>query len=84
MRAMSNIARFTALALLFATSAFAEDSKWAPLFNGKDLTGWTIKIAKRSLGDGWTNLEEYINKADSKTATDPMAAQESNVDGNLF
>jgi hypothetical protein len=35
-------------------------------------------------GDGWTNLEEYLNKTDPKAATDPMAAGESNVDGNLF
>lgn len=35
-------------------------------------------------GDGWTNLEEYLNKTNPNTATDPMSAPQSNVDGNLF
>jgi hypothetical protein len=30
-------------------------SKWVPLFNGKDLSGWTIKIAKRPLGENFAN-----------------------------
>jgi len=29
--------------------------KWVSLFNGKDLTGWTIKIAKRPLGENFAN-----------------------------
>jgi hypothetical protein len=33
----------------------AQDSKWASLFNGKDLTGWTPKIAKRPLGENFAN-----------------------------
>gem|GEM_PF-1396417 len=35
-------------------------------------------------GDGWTNLEEYLNKTNPNAANDPMAALESNIDGNLF
>ena len=65
MRGMSNIARFSALAFLFTTTAFAEDSKWVSLFNGKDLTGWTIKIAKRPLGENFANtfrIEDGILK----------------------
>jgi Domain of Unknown Function (DUF1080) len=36
------------------TSA-ADERKWISLFNGKDLTGWTIKIAKRPLGENFAN-----------------------------
>jgi len=35
---------------MLAASAFAEEPQWISLFNGKDLTGWTIKIAKQPLG----------------------------------
>jgi hypothetical protein len=35
---------------MLAASAFAEEPQWVSLFNGKDLTGWTIKIAKQPLG----------------------------------
>jgi hypothetical protein len=52
---MSITARLAALTLIFHTPAFAEDSKWIPLFNGKDLAGWTIKIAKRPLGENFAN-----------------------------
>ncbi|NNE91260.1 MAG: DUF1080 domain-containing protein [Verrucomicrobiales bacterium] len=30
-------------ALLFSSSVFGQDENWTPLFNGKDLTGWTQK-----------------------------------------
>ncbi len=38
-----------------ATLAQAEESKWVSLFNGKDLSGWTIKIAKRPLGENFAD-----------------------------
>ncbi len=38
-------------ALLLPLAASAADDGWKPLFNGKDLSGWTIKIAKRPLGE---------------------------------
>lgn len=42
------------LALTCLTSlAMADEPKWIPLFNGKDLTGWTIKIAKHPLGENF-------------------------------
>ena len=31
------------------------ESKWIPLFNGRNLHGWTIKIAKRPLGENYAN-----------------------------
>ena len=33
----------------------AEDERWIPLFNGKDLTGWKVKIAGHELGDNFNN-----------------------------
>jgi hypothetical protein len=34
-------------------SAQAADDGWKPLFNGQDLTGWTIKIARHPLGENY-------------------------------
>ncbi len=42
------------LALLCLTAA-ADEPKWIPLFNGKDLTGWTIKIARHPLGENYAS-----------------------------
>ncbi|HUG12886.1 MAG TPA: DUF1080 domain-containing protein [Opitutaceae bacterium] len=38
------------VASLNAADAPAADRGWIPLFNGKDLDGWTVKIAKHPLG----------------------------------
>ena len=49
-----------------AASATAEEG-WIPLFNGRDLTGWTVKIAKRPLGENFANtfrVEDGILKVD--------------------
>jgi hypothetical protein len=43
------------VAVLFAASTTAADDGWTPLFNGRDLTGWTIKIAKRPLGENYND-----------------------------
>jgi hypothetical protein len=42
-----------AFSLLFCLSAQAADDGWKPLFNGRDLSGWTIKIAKHPLGENY-------------------------------
>lgn len=42
------------LSLLASLSAQAEP-EWLPLFNGKDLSGWTPKIAKHPLGDNYAD-----------------------------
>jgi hypothetical protein len=56
MPTMRSIVCFLALLILFpAAITSAQDSKWIPLFNGKDLSGWTIKIAKRPLGENFAN-----------------------------
>lgn len=36
-------------------AAFADEAKWEPLFNGKDLTGWTPKIRGCEAGDNFQN-----------------------------
>lgn len=50
------------LGALMALPAVADDheshdgeGKWIQLFNGKDLTGWQVKIRGNKLGDNWGN-----------------------------
>jgi len=44
------------LALLVGSVASAqEEPKWLSLFNGKDLSGWTAKIANQPLGENYAN-----------------------------
>jgi hypothetical protein len=40
---------------LMISTASAEDPQWVSLFNGKDLSGWTVKISKRPLGENFAN-----------------------------
>ena len=39
----------------------ADKEDWQVLFNGKDLTGWTPKIAKHELGDNFANTFRVAN-----------------------
>ena len=39
----------------------ADKEDWLVLFNGKDLTGWTPKIAKHDLGDNFGNTFRVEN-----------------------
>src|SRR5215813_14233699 len=55
-----NLLIFAALLLLPArvvsaqeAAAKADKSDWIQLFNGKNLEGWTVKIAKHKLGDNF-------------------------------
>jgi 3-keto-disaccharide hydrolase len=46
------------LVVLISAPAVAADKppgQWVPLFNGKDLTGWTVKITGHALGDNYAN-----------------------------
>lgn len=53
-RLLSNGIRWVAGRLDSAESGTgAGQEKWVPLFNGKDLTGWTPKIAGHELGDNY-------------------------------
>ncbi|AOS45948.1 hypothetical protein Verru16b_03039 [Lacunisphaera limnophila] len=50
--------RFYALLLAFAVLAcrpLSAEEGWIPLFNGKDLTGWTPKFAKHPLGENFAD-----------------------------
>jgi hypothetical protein len=38
-----------------AAPAAAEEGEWHALFNGRDLSGWTVKINKHPLGDNYAN-----------------------------
>ncbi len=38
-----------------ATSAHAADEGWVPLFNGKNLDGWIVKVAKHRLGENYAD-----------------------------
>ncbi len=61
-----------ALSLVFSLSAQAADDEWKSLFNGRDLNGWTIKIAKHPLGENFNDtfrvedgiLKVYYDKWD--------------------
>ncbi len=64
---MTNLRRIAAAlsAVFIISSASADEPKWIPLFNGKDLTGWTIKIAKHPLGENFADtfqIEDGILK----------------------
>jgi hypothetical protein len=39
----------------------AQDPEWIPLFNGKDLTGWTPKIRGHKLGENWNDTFRVEN-----------------------
>lgn len=52
--------RLTVLLILFALVSFAPEKKiapphWVSLFNGKDLTGWKVKIRGRSFNENFGN-----------------------------
>ena len=53
------------LMVLTAASSFAEDNapknEWRQIFNGKDLTGWKVKITGHDLGDNFGNTFRVEN-----------------------
>ncbi len=44
-----------AMLLAFLSGTAQKKGKWMTLFNGKDLTNWTIKIKDHPLNDNWGN-----------------------------
>lgn len=50
-KTLSRIAGAFALALAIPVSQAQEEDGWISLFNGKDLEGWTVKVAKHPLGE---------------------------------
>jgi hypothetical protein len=53
--AMKYFAIITGMLTAAALTAAAQEAKWEPLFNGKDLTGWTPKIRGAEAGDNHLN-----------------------------
>ena len=49
------ISTLTILAWLLVVPLRAADEEWIPLFNGKDLAGWTPKITGYQLGENYAN-----------------------------
>jgi hypothetical protein len=46
----------TLILAVSASVAFAGGNKWTPLFNGKDLDGWIIKVNKSPVGENPWNM----------------------------
>ena len=49
------LASMWATLALAAAPAWGTDGEWHSLFNGRDLTGWTVKINKHPLGENHAN-----------------------------
>ncbi len=50
---MRRLATTLAALALAAAPGSTQDEKWIPLFNGKDLEGWTPKFAGHDLGENY-------------------------------
>lgn len=59
----NSVCCFVILLLLAGCKPAGDSSKeeWTPLFNGKDLTGWDIKIARRDLNDNLNNNFKVVD-----------------------
>ncbi|MCA6075089.1 3-keto-disaccharide hydrolase [Fulvivirga sedimenti] len=47
--------------LLSVCSVLAQGQTWETIFNGKDLTGWTIKISGQELNDNYKNTFRVVD-----------------------
>ena len=52
-RSLWTIVSLAVLSCAFGAPATAQDDGWKSLFNGKDLDGWTVKIAKHPVNDNY-------------------------------
>lgn len=52
---------WAAIPRLVLAQPAADRRDWLPLFNGKDLTGWDVKIAGQPLGDNYKNTFRVEN-----------------------
>jgi Domain of Unknown Function (DUF1080) len=52
---LASVALLLGAALSSNTHAAEDSQEWHSLFNGKDLAGWTVKIAHHPLGDNYAN-----------------------------
>lgn len=72
-----------ALLLLTASLPAAEEGEWIPLFNGKDLTGWTPKIRYHELGDNYADTFR-VEDGVLKVAYDKYPGEFNETFGHLF
>jgi len=61
----------------------SKSGKWIKLFNGKDLTGWTVKIKDHPVNDNWGNTFRVENGA-IKVSYDQYNGQFKEQFGHLF
>ncbi len=73
---------FSVLCLCAAVHAAPDDEEWMPLFNGRDLTGWTPKITGHALGDNYASTFRVENGA-IRVSYDDYGAFEGRF-GHLF
>jgi hypothetical protein len=55
MKTLPTLSKALFLLLAGAQCALAQGERWTPLFNGKDLKGWKVKIAGHDLNDNYGN-----------------------------
>ena len=72
---------FVACFVATAAGTAAEGGPWIPLFNGRDLTGWTVKIAKRPLGNAPWRFAERPHGHDAEEYWLRWQAMELDRDG---
>jgi len=53
--ALATLLAFGACQSISAQAAPAQDGEWHSLFNGKDLSGWTVKIARHPLNENYAD-----------------------------
>ncbi|WP_457323822.1 3-keto-disaccharide hydrolase [Roseateles sp. P5_E11] len=54
-RSLSTMLACLCIALTPARASAQDEGEWHSLFNGRDLSGWTVKINKHPLGDNYAN-----------------------------
>ena len=54
-RSLSTILACLCIALAPARASAQDEGEWHSLFNGRDLSGWTVKLNKHPVGDNYAN-----------------------------
>jgi len=61
MRTQSSIARIASFLILLVPILVAAEQPWVPLFNGRNLDGWTPKISGHVSGENFANTFRVVN-----------------------
>lgn len=64
------MARALLLAILISTGTQAAQNEWVPLFNGMDLSGWSVQCQSKDKGKGYWEAENGAICLDSMGHTD--------------